>query len=203
MRTCIHCGAEKPASQFNRKGKYYDSLCKGCRSDYFKAYYRRKRAEVLEKNERWRAENRTRVIELSYRSTAKRRARRAGAESDLPHDYRPLLLDFYGRRCAACGATERLTHDHVVPLSRGGGHTWRNSQVLCLSCNARKQDVRSTDHRDWSAGVLYAFEEGLPVIVYDTPRQVVDAAAPDAEEWWAAGLHWTSSGAVPVGAPAV
>jgi 5-methylcytosine-specific restriction endonuclease McrA len=30
------------------------------------------------------------------------------------------------------------TLDHIVPLSQGGGHTWDNAQLLCLSCNSRK-----------------------------------------------------------------
>ncbi len=41
-------------------------------------------------------------------------------------------------RCQYCGATRDLTIDHVLPLSRGGGHTWENVVAACQSCNQRK-----------------------------------------------------------------
>jgi hypothetical protein len=34
-------------------------------------------------------------------------------------------------------------HDHIVPLARGGEHTYENSQTLCRVCNILKGD------RDW------------------------------------------------------
>ena len=41
-------------------------------------------------------------------------------------------------RCAYCGATERLTIDHVMPKSRGGKDTWENLVAACTPCNNRK-----------------------------------------------------------------
>ncbi len=32
----------------------------------------------------------------------------------------------------------RATHDHVVPLSKGGGNTLENSCCACVTCNSRK-----------------------------------------------------------------
>jgi 5-methylcytosine-specific restriction endonuclease McrA len=44
-----------------------------------------------------------------------------------------------GSRCQYCGsAAENL--DHVVPRSRGGGHTWENVVAACRRCNTRKED---------------------------------------------------------------
>lgn len=44
-----------------------------------------------------------------------------------------------GARCQYCGsAAENL--DHVVPRSRGGGHTWENVVAACRKCNTRKED---------------------------------------------------------------
>lgn len=40
--------------------------------------------------------------------------------------------------CQYCGATERLTLDHVVPKSRGGPDTWDNLVAACVPCNNRK-----------------------------------------------------------------
>ena len=33
-----------------------------------------------------------------------------------------------------------LTVDHLVPQSRGGGHTWENLAACCSPCNHRKAD---------------------------------------------------------------
>ena len=41
-------------------------------------------------------------------------------------------------RCAYCGAADRLTIDHVLPRSRGGGDTWENLVAACTPCNNRK-----------------------------------------------------------------
>jgi 5-methylcytosine-specific restriction endonuclease McrA len=41
--------------------------------------------------------------------------------------------------CQYCGRkAENL--DHVLPRSRGGGHTWENVVAACRRCNARKGD---------------------------------------------------------------
>ncbi len=36
------------------------------------------------------------------------------------------------------------TVDHIVPLSKGGGHTWDNVQCAHLTCNASKGAKLST-----------------------------------------------------------
>ena len=43
--------------------------------------------------------------------------------------------------CQYCGKkfkTEELNIDHVIPLSRGGKHTWSNVVCSCIPCNLRK-----------------------------------------------------------------
>ena len=40
--------------------------------------------------------------------------------------------------CQYCGATTKLTIDHVVPRSRGGDASWENLVVACSSCNTKK-----------------------------------------------------------------
>ena len=41
-------------------------------------------------------------------------------------------------RCVTCGGYERLTLDHIIPVSRGGGNEESNLQTMCLACNMKK-----------------------------------------------------------------
>ena len=44
-------------------------------------------------------------------------------------------------RCVRCSADEDLQFDHVIPVSRGGGSSAENVQVLCGDCNRLKADA--------------------------------------------------------------
>lgn len=50
--------------------------------------------------------------------------------------------------CAYCGHRAE-TVDHVIPRSRGGGHTWENTVASCRSCNHRKAD-RLVEELGWT-----------------------------------------------------
>ena len=43
-------------------------------------------------------------------------------------------------KCQYCGATKRLTIDHVIPKSKGGTDDWDNLVVACSSCNTKKSN---------------------------------------------------------------
>lgn len=54
---------------------------------------------------------------------------------------RDILIRVAGRcqgKCVKCGATEKLTVDHIIPLKKGGTPAEQNLQILCLSCNGNK-----------------------------------------------------------------
>jgi hypothetical protein len=40
--------------------------------------------------------------------------------------------------CVVCGATDRLTVDHIIPVTKGGTGERMNLRCLCLSCNSSK-----------------------------------------------------------------
>jgi 5-methylcytosine-specific restriction endonuclease McrA len=52
---------------------------------------------------------------------------------------RPGVLVRDGHRCAYCHGAA-TTIDHVLPRSRGGKNTWRNTVAACDRCNQRKGD---------------------------------------------------------------
>ena len=72
--------------------------------------------------------------------------------------------------CQYCGQRSHdLTIDHVVPRSRGGGHSWENLVSACRSCNHRKGGKSLTEARltlahppvEPRAGRYYAIQRAL------------------------------------------
>ena len=49
-----------------------------------------------------------------------------------------LVKKFGNYQCAYCGIYDNLTIDHVIPLSRGGLHTFDNLVPACRNCNEEK-----------------------------------------------------------------
>lgn len=79
-----------------------------------------------------------------------RRAKRFGCEIEKVDKLKVFERD--GWRCRICnietpralmgtkdGRAPEL--DHAIPLSRGGGHTYANTQLACHDCNALKSDM--------------------------------------------------------------
>jgi hypothetical protein len=89
-------------------------------------------------------------------ATAIYQLRRARKKNNGPHEHIVPLRVYKrdGHQCQLCGWTfkdgEVHPHprspsiDHIIPLSRGGHHTYNNVQAACLACNASKG--ASTEH---------------------------------------------------------
>ena len=84
----------------------------------------------------WRLKN----PELAKAQIDKRRALRRGAtESTLTAKEWAFIRQCYEYRCAYCRKKQqRLTQDHITPLSQGGSHTASNIVPACQSCNSKK-----------------------------------------------------------------
>lgn len=77
---------------------------------------------------------------------ARRRARKVNATGAYRLAEWQALCASYGNRCLCCGATGKLSADHVIPLSRGGTNDIGNIQPLCQSCNSSK-GTKTIDYR--------------------------------------------------------
>src|SRR3954471_622248 len=79
-----------------------------------------------------------------------------------------------GYRCQYCGGGGRLTVDHVVPRSRGGGSSWDNMVASCAPCNLRK-----ADHLPHEVGMLPRTRPRPPA-----PSLFITLAAPELHPTW-------------------
>lgn len=53
------------------------------------------------------------------------------------------ILKRDNHECQYCGSRDRkMTLDHVVPRKLGGPESWENLVCACVSCNAKKGDLR-------------------------------------------------------------
>lgn len=83
----------------------------------------------------------------------RKRAKRFGVEYEPVNKRR--VFDRDGWRCGICGKRVRKTAkwpdlmcpslDHIVPMSRGGGHTYVNVQCAHWRCNTRKAATGTGD----------------------------------------------------------
>lgn len=106
--------------------------------EYNHGWYAANREHAAEYARQWREAN----PERTRARGARRRARKRGALCTECVDRR-VVLESYGGICGICGDTVDPLNfhvDHIVPLSRGGDHTYANTQPAHPTCNLRKRD---------------------------------------------------------------
>jgi HNH endonuclease len=161
VRLCRHCG--KDISHRGGRAQWCDMSCREKarhaanpdRSRDKAAAWRAVNPERYRENlNRWRKANPERYHEQIRRAQNNRRAWKleAPGEGISGRSWHRLLIRHDGR-CAYCKQPppdgERLTMEHVVPLSRGGSHSEGNILPACGTCNTTKNDKLLIE---WRAG---------------------------------------------------
>jgi 5-methylcytosine-specific restriction endonuclease McrA len=101
---------------------------------YVNAYYERERETIRERQKR------PTTLAKRARTQLTRIARKL---DQFVEDVDPIqLLEMHQGLCGICGETitDAFHVDHVMPLSRGGLHAYRNAQPAHPGCNMRKHD---------------------------------------------------------------
>lgn len=174
VKLCLCCNTTKPLSLFGKQRSRPRSRCKECLKGAEKGRKRpqnertreRARQRYHQNREYYREVNRRYYQRLSreekrrrmrrnrdsiYRGRSNRRARMRGAIREPIS--RAAIIKRDNSTCYLClrVVTEDTIHlDHVIPLKRGGSHTYDNLRVACQRCNSRKKD-RLVSELDWAS----------------------------------------------------
>lgn len=122
----INCASGHRGAQPSVWGKTFD---REKRREYFREYTAKNKEKLFALSAKWARENRNKRNRLQQL--------RRGSGSITQSEWDSLFVRA-GRMCAACGGTEKLQVDHIVPISRGGRTELGNLQILCRRCNISK-----------------------------------------------------------------
>lgn len=143
--TCSEaCRSERARSESRlysiAKHKLIERRCRDCNKAFTPAYGEKRRTFCSQ-----------RCLERHGRrlNKGRREARKRKVESERVDPLRVFARD--GWRCQLCGIPTprrlRGAHrpsspelDHIVPISKGGPHTYANTQCACRACNSKKGD---------------------------------------------------------------
>jgi 5-methylcytosine-specific restriction endonuclease McrA len=135
---CTACARVRSLKRYNKKSEH-------CRAKALE-WKNANRAQVRAYAREWaKTHPERRAAVQRNRNAIKQRAEGKHFAADIR-----ALLTLQGWRCAECKASVRKIGyhvDHIVPLSRGGANHKYNLQILCSSCNTRKND---RDPLDWA-----------------------------------------------------
>ncbi len=168
LETSFHADRRSPSG--------FRARCNECHTAQVKNWYRansdRQRKKAVERTkrdgEKIRERDRKRYekdkpkrLELASKQSQVRRARKAKTEIDRGIS-KNALRKIHGDFCHYCArvmnfepATKRkylsdhATIEHLVPLSRGGTHTWDNCVLACRACNISKNAKSIEAWQDW------------------------------------------------------
>lgn len=122
MKNCGTCGLRLPFSEYQSGGGGRDKVrgsCKCCSAARLKMYSERKdRVDLIKATDDGTAS----IVAMSKML---RETERCPVCNIVMGQHYPVQLS-------------SKTIDHMVPLSRGGGHTLENITVLCFGCNSAK-----------------------------------------------------------------
>lgn len=144
-RVCPSCQQDLPLAEFatdRRRSGGRSIYCTPCAVQKSNSWRDANPEKARESKRKWQASNPEAVLEVVHR----RRSRKLSAwVEDVS---RIVLMERDSWQCGICGGqiekTSRAPHplspsiDHIIPISRGGEHSYANTQAAHLQCNIRK-----------------------------------------------------------------
>lgn len=104
--------------------------------------HNKKRAEQMRQYARLRRKNMSVEDKLRQAEDCARRRARMHNTPKLERISRKAIIERDHSTCYLCDrvlSAKEITLDHVIPLTKGGPHTFDNLKVACRPCNSRKR----------------------------------------------------------------
>lgn len=147
-RTCTECSVKKPITDFHvakygRRGRRL--VCGPCSYEQWLTRYHGNKDYYDEEYRAYRHERRAQKRGAEYdRGITRAKLREAHGDFCL---YCNILMDFeeLGRK----QSPTRATIEHMVPLARGGTHTWENMALACRVCNCTKNSKTPEEFEEY------------------------------------------------------
>ena len=136
---CSDCSAAKVAANKKSREKHPDTQKRLARN-----HYENNTEDYLERarNQRKYQKDKCRVWASSRRARV-----RAAFVEHVDHGIVFEAVDYICQQCGIVCDKEAVypaknfpSLDHIIPLSKGGEHSYGNVQLLCLECNLRKSN---------------------------------------------------------------
>lgn len=124
--------------------KYYQ-LHKNKRKIYMKKYKSENPIRYKLQKQRYNLSEKGKICSTKY--VHKRLSRIRNSKFNLSSKDIELIFSKFDC-CVYCGSKERLTLDHVIPISKGGETSIKNLVVACQRCNTSKGDKNVLDWLD-------------------------------------------------------
>lgn len=153
LKYCNVCGRVLPLEAFTKKRDKYASDCLECHRGLNSPAYQenRRRAEAIRRKDPAYRDRKNALNRLHYHSSSapsaqaaywanKNHARRARLQGSFTEKDVRDSFAFFNDSCAYCGATGKLTVDHIIPVSRFGANKRYNIVPACTRCNSSKCD---------------------------------------------------------------
>ena len=106
--------------------------------------------KVKAKNKEYKRNNPHKAVQYQH----KRESRKLALPSTFSDIEWFACKEFFAEQCACCGASQKLTMDHWIPLSSSDcpGHVANNIVPMCLSCNTSKFNRNAEAWLTWKFG---------------------------------------------------
>lgn len=145
MKRCPKCNIEKPITAFSHRSgvrsKEFRSYCKECETHNARGWQKNVGEYYLNYKKSYKKANRDKFNFYERKRKFVLRSPNLFGEHTIEEWY--ALKEKYLNKCLCCGVSEpkvKLTEDHIIPISKGGGNSIDNIQPLCIKCNQSKND---------------------------------------------------------------
>lgn len=155
LKQCKKCFKVNPLDCFSLKKICKDGLrnhCKSCVAATVHTWYENNKAKHKSLVYKWiddkrqNAPNEYKDFIFRQHNVRRERHYNNGESTYISKNLRQSVFEKYNNICLCCGAMDNLTLDHIVPVSCGGKTIFDNLQLLCATCNSRKNN-KTIDYR--------------------------------------------------------